>query len=74
VAAESFLWPKTENETIRTKVELDTELTAPLVAGTKVGQAVFELDGREIGRVDLLCGESVAPRIESALRALKLPG
>jgi D-alanyl-D-alanine carboxypeptidase len=45
-----------------------------LVAGTKVGQAVFELDGREIGRVDLLCGESVAPRIEPALRALKLPG
>ena len=74
VAAESFLWPKTENEKIQTKVELDTEMAAPLVARTKVGQAVFELDGREIGRVDLLCGESVAPRIDSALRAVKLPG
>jgi D-alanyl-D-alanine carboxypeptidase len=74
VAAESFLWPKTENEKIQTKAELDTELTAPLAAGTKVGQAVFELDGQEIGRVDLLCGESVAPRVASALRVLKMPG
>ena len=74
VAAESFLWPKAENETIRTKVELDAVLRAPLSAGTKVGQVVFESGGQEIGRMDLLCGESVVPRVESALRALKMPG
>jgi D-alanyl-D-alanine carboxypeptidase len=74
VAAESFLWPKAESERICTKLELGDSLTAPLAAGTKVGQAVFELDGQEIGRVDLLCGESVAPQVESALCALKMPG
>jgi len=37
-----------------------------------VGQAVFTLNGAEIGRVDLLCGKTVAPQVESALHILKL--
>ena len=71
-AADSFSWPKAENERIRTKVELDTPLMAPLAAGTKVGQAVFMLEEKEIGRVDLLCGEHVAPKVESAWSTLKM--
>ena len=72
VAAESFSWPVAEGERTETRLELSDSLTAPLTAGTKVGQVVFTLDGEEIGRVDLLCGESVAPKAESALAVLKL--
>lgn len=72
VAAESFSWPAAENEKLETRLELSQALAAPLGAGTKVGQAVFTLNGEELGRVDLLCGEYVAPRVESALAALKL--
>lgn len=73
VAAEGFAWPKAETETLETRVELDAPLIAPLTAGTKVGQAVFLMNGSEIGRIDLLCGENVAPKMESALKLLKMP-
>jgi D-alanyl-D-alanine carboxypeptidase len=73
VAADHFLWPSEEREAVESRVELDEPLTAPLIAGTKVGQAIFTLQGKEIGRVDLLCGESVIPSIESAWSILKLP-
>ena len=72
VAAKSFSWPVAESERPETRLELSSSLTAPLSAGAKVGQAVFTLDGEEIGRVDLLCEESVAPQAESALAVLKL--
>ncbi len=72
VAAESFAWPVAPGERLETRVELDGPLTAPVTAGTKVGQAVFTLDGAEVGRIDLLCGETVQPRLESALKTLKL--
>lgn len=73
VAADHFLWPSEEREAVESRIELDEPLTAPLIAGTKVGQAIFTLQGKEIGRVDLLCGESVIPSIESAWSILKLP-
>lgn len=73
VAADSFFWPEAEHESIASRVELNEPLTAPLAAGTTVGQVVYTLEGKEIGRVDLLCGESVTPRVESALSTLKLP-
>ena len=72
MAAENFSWPAAKDERIETHLGLADSLTAPLAAGTKVGQAVFTLDGEEIGRVDLLCGESVVPKAESALAVLKL--
>ena len=71
-AAESFAWPAAEGESIRTEIRLDAPLAAPLAAGTRVGEAVFTLNGREIGRVGLLCGQYVAPRAESAMGTLKL--
>ena len=72
VAAESFAWPLAEGESLETEVELDEPLTAPLSAGTRVGEAVFRLNGKEVGRVDLLCGAGVAPRLEPALHQLHL--
>ena len=72
VAADSFFWPLAEGERLETRIELDGALTAPVMAGTRAGQAVFTLNGKELGRVDLLCGASVAPKLESALGTLKL--
>ena len=53
------------------EIELTAPLSAPVLAGTVVGQAVFTLDGKEVGRVDLLCGKTVLPRLESAMDTLK---
>lgn len=71
VAAAGFSWPVGAGETLDVRMEIDRELAAPLLAGTSVGQAVFTLDGTEVGRVDLLCGKTVLPRLESAMSALK---
>ena len=72
VAAEGFSWPLAEGERLEMSVELDAPLTAPLTAGRSVGNAIFTLNGREVGRVALLCGESVPPMLDSAMQTLKL--
>ena len=76
VAADSFAWPLAEGETLEMDVELDGTLRAPVRAGDRAGEAVFSVNGTEEGRVALLCGADVAPRMESALSILKqgLPG
>ena len=61
IAADSFAWPLAQGETLETNLELDRELTAPLRAGTRVGEAVFSLNGKEVGRVDLLVGRDISP-------------
>ena len=61
IAADSFAWPLAQGETLETRLELDRELTAPLRAGTRVGEAVFSLNGREVGRVSLLVGRDISP-------------
>ena len=71
VAADSFSWPLAEGETWNREIRLDRPLTAPLAAGTPVGEAVFTVGGQEVGRVGLLCGETVPPQAESALGVLK---
>ena len=73
VAADSFSWPLAAGETLECDVEMDGPLTAPVAAGTYAGQAVFRVNGQEVGRVDLLCGTDVAPRLEPAMGLLKLP-
>lgn len=72
VAADSFSWPLAAEEELICTVALSGELTAPVAAGTQAGQAVFSVDGREVGRVDLLCGADVMPRLESAMARLKI--
>ena len=71
IAAESFSWPARKEEAIRTSIQLDGSLMAPVAMGKPVGEAVFTLNGTEIGRVKLLCGQSVAPRAASAMGTLK---
>ena len=76
VAADSFSWPLAADEALETAVELDGPLRAPVRAGDRAGELVFTVNGEEVGRVTLLCGADVAPRMESALSVLKqgLPG
>lgn len=75
VAAASFSWPLGQGEVLTCHVETK-QLTAPISAGSNVGEAVFFVNGAEVGRVDLLCGKAVLPALESAMRVLKhgLPG
>ena len=70
-AADSFSWPVGPGEKVTTSIRLDKPLAAPLSAGQAVGQAVFSLNGREIGRVSLLAGSYVMPRVEPAMATLK---
>lgn len=71
VAADNFSWPLAQGEKLDKRIELTGALTAPLSAGTPVGEALFSVGGREVGRVKLLCGASVMPRLESAMAVLK---
>ena len=73
VAAESFAWPASEGETLETEIRLDAPLSAPVAAGSRAGEAVFTLGGKEIGRVELLCGQHVAPQVATAMSTLRLP-
>ena len=71
VAAESFCWPLTEGETLDVQIEA-LPLTAPLRAGQAAGEAVFLVNGTEVGRVGLLCGADVLPQVTSAMHTLKI--
>ena len=68
VAAESFSYPLAEGETLECRVELPRSISVS--TGAKVGQAVYLLNGREIGRADLLCGKS--ERVSNAWSILKM--
>lgn len=76
IAAAGFRYPVGKGERLETELQLDAPLSAPIAAGQQVGEAIFKLNGKEVGRVDLLCGASVAPELVSALNTLKngLPG
>jgi len=68
LAAETFSWPAAEGERLTVEaVGLPAKLTAPVAAGAVVGQAVVSLDGKEVGRVDLVCGQSVLPSLPEPL-------
>ena len=71
MAAEGFSWPVGKEETLTTEVKLTRALTAPVSAGTVVGQAIFKLNGAEVGRVNLLCGSDVLPQLNSPLDAFR---
>lgn len=77
VAADSFAWPLAEGESLELDVELAGISAGPHPGpGRRAGEAVFSVNGKEVGQVALLYGADVAPRMESALSILKqgLPG
>ena len=71
IAATAFSFPLAEGEALETRIEAPA-LTAPVRAGSAAGEAVFLLNGTEVGRVGLLCGADVPPQAASAMNTLKL--
>lgn len=61
LAARSFSWPLGSGETLTTRLEIPDQLEAPAQAGTPAGQEIVLVNGREVGRVDLICGEDILP-------------
>ena len=76
VAADTVRFPLGQEERMETEIRLDRPLIAPLTAGEAVGEAVFSLNGREVGRTALLAGTDILPRLNEAIETLKtgLPG
>ena len=72
IAGAGFCYPAAETERLTTRICLDGPLRAPVPAGKTVGAAVFCLNGTEIGRVSLVAGRTVMPKVSSALAGLKL--
>ena len=71
LAAEDFTWPLAEGEQVETRWEVADSLVAPLTAGQVAGQAVFLLNGEEIGRVELLCVEDVSVTLPEPMTLLQ---
>lgn len=71
VAADSFSWPLAQGEKLEVRFELPESLRAPVTAGTSAGQAVFSLNGKEVGRVELLCGRDMLPAIQPPVSLLR---
>lgn len=59
-AAENFFYPMAEGEKITTKLILPESVHAPVRKGHLAGEAVFYLEGKEIGRTYLVYSASVA--------------
>lgn len=48
-----------KGETLETQPELISSLKAPFEAGTKVGELVYSINGREVGRCDLVTAKEM---------------
>lgn len=59
IAGETLGAQVPEGATVETRLEIEKPLEAPMQLGTRVGVAVFLIDGMEWGRAAALCGEDV---------------
>lgn len=59
IAGETLGAQVPEGATVETRLEIEKPMEAPMQLGTKVGVAVFLIDGVEWGRAAALCGEDV---------------
>lgn len=67
----SVLVPKGKEAQWETRTELLPAVSAPVAAGTKVGELVYLRDGEEVGRVELTAGEDVAKaNVDTMLRRM----
>ena len=55
----SVVMDKGNHVQLESKVEMLDSLNAPIEAGTKAGEVIYISEGKEVGRSDLVCGESV---------------
>lgn len=67
----SVLVPKGKEAQWEIKTELLPAVSAPVEAGTKVGELVYLRDGEEVGRVELTAGENVEKaNVDTMLRRM----
>lgn len=67
----SVLVPKGKESQWGTRTELLPAVSAPVEAGTKVGELVYLRDGEEVGRVELTAGENVEKaNVDTMLRRM----
>ncbi|WP_394265826.1 D-alanyl-D-alanine carboxypeptidase family protein [Anaerotignum sp.] len=67
----SVLVPKGKEAQWETRTELLPAVSAPVEAGTKVGELVYIRDGEEVGRVELTAGENVEKaNVDTMLRRM----
>nr|WP_294582586.1 D-alanyl-D-alanine carboxypeptidase family protein [uncultured Anaerotignum sp.] len=67
----SVLVPKGKEAQWETRTELLPAVSAPVEAGTKVGELVYLRDGEEVGRVELTTGENVEKaNVDTMLRRM----
>lgn len=67
----SVLVPKGKEAQWGTRTELLPAVSAPVEAGTKVGELVYLRDGEEVGRVELTAGENVEKaNVDTMLRRM----
>lgn len=67
----SVLVPKGKEVQWETRTELLPAVSAPVEAGTKVGELVYLRDGEEVGRVELTAGENVEKaNVDTMLRRM----
>ena len=55
----SIVTEKGSGGKIQYKIELMEDASAPIKEGDKVGEVVFTLEGKEVGRRDIIAAESV---------------
>ena len=55
----SVLMSKGSKGQWETKTELMPNVKAPIAQGSKVGEMVYTLDGKEVGKTDLIAAEAV---------------
>ena len=48
-----------KGETLETEQEVLSSLKAPFEAGTKVGEMVYSINGKEVGRCDLVTAKEM---------------
>ncbi len=67
----SVLVPKGKESQWETRTELLPAVSAPVEAGTKVGELIYLRDGEEVGRVELTAGENVEKaNVDTMLRRM----
>jgi len=66
VAAAGFACAAADGEELTVRAECAEEVAAPVAEGQRLGELVILLDGRELGRVDLVAGDAVAAAREAA--------
>lgn len=59
MAGEDFYALLTESDEVRVWIALTEYLQAPIRIGQRAGDAIYYLDGEEIGRIPILCSESI---------------